>query len=170
MRHYQSILMPYDGSNVSGEALETAEMIAKNQGAVLTVLYVHDAEKESSMWPLIRISGDPYLLQSQTNLEVAPPPLGMMENLPNKDIERIESNIPDTIISGAKSRIKGNLDVNYEVISGRPAKKIIKYADENEIDLIVIGSRGLSGLQKYTMGSISHKVSNEVACSIMIVR
>ena len=170
MKHYSNILMPYDGSNISGEALQVAETIAVNQEAALTVLYVHDNTQEEAIRPLIESSGDPHLLQTQTNLESSPMPMLTPDQITNSDKDRIAGDIPDSILAGARSRITSDIDVSYDLVYGKPAKEISKYTHNHDMDLIVMGSRGLSGVRKLTMGSVSSKVSNEVGCSIFFVR
>ncbi|MGO4887356.1 universal stress protein [Anaerobacillus sp. MEB173] len=62
--------------------------------------------------------------------------------------------------------------INYEVkiLRGEPGPTIVKYANENEFDLVVIGSRGLNTLQEMVLGSVSHKVAKRVHCPVMIVK
>jgi nucleotide-binding universal stress UspA family protein len=51
-----------------------------------------------------------------------------------------------------------------------PAEAILDVADEVNADLIVVGSRGLSGLRKYLLGSVSTKVASAAHCNVMIIR
>ncbi len=53
---------------------------------------------------------------------------------------------------------------------GDPARRIIDIAEERSIDLIIIGSRGISGLKRLLVGSTSDKVANQASCPVMIVR
>ncbi|WP_240452417.1 universal stress protein [Virgibacillus sp. YIM 98842] len=55
-------------------------------------------------------------------------------------------------------------------MSGKPAAELIKYADENKVDLIVIGNRGLSGIKKFFMGSVSQKVTNDAPCAVFVMK
>ncbi|WP_258871500.1 universal stress protein, partial [Halobacillus trueperi] len=57
-----------------------------------------------------------------------------------------------------------------EVIKGDPGPKIVEYANERLYDVVVIGSRGLNGLQEMVLGSVSHKVAKRVNCPVMIVK
>lgn len=65
-------------------------------------------------------------------------------------------------------------NVTYEshFIHGEPGPTIVKYANDvkNEIDLLVIGSRGLNTLQEMVLGSVSHKVAKRANCPVMIVK
>ncbi|MCK5150318.1 MAG: universal stress protein [Candidatus Thorarchaeota archaeon] len=53
---------------------------------------------------------------------------------------------------------------------GDPATRIIEIAEERNVDLIIMGSRGLSGIRRLFTGSISDKVANQASCPVMIVR
>ncbi|MDO5754820.1 MAG: universal stress protein [Tissierellia bacterium] len=68
-----------------------------------------------------------------------------------------------------EERIK-NKCLNYSTryIIGDPAKEILHYEEDNEIDMIVIGSRGLGKFSRTVMGSVSTKVSNNCKCSIFV--
>lgn len=47
---------------------------------------------------------------------------------------------------------------------------ICKYADENKIDLIIIGSRGLGNMQQLLLGSVSNYVVQNAACPVMVIK
>ena len=53
---------------------------------------------------------------------------------------------------------------------GNVATEIIKFAKKERIDLIAIGSRGLSRLPRYVLGSISNKIANYAPCQVLIVK
>jgi nucleotide-binding universal stress UspA family protein len=63
-------------------------------------------------------------------------------------------------------------DIPLEMIVeyGDPVEKIIKLAEREEIDVIVIGSSGKGFIQRRIKGSVSHKVASNAACSVFIVR
>lgn len=56
------------------------------------------------------------------------------------------------------------------ILHGTPGPEIVKYANENKVDIVVIGSRGLNGLQEMVLGSVSHKVMKRVQCPALIVK
>ncbi len=53
---------------------------------------------------------------------------------------------------------------------GDPAKVILDVAQEQNADLIVVGARGLTGFERFLLGSVSSKLSHHAPCSVMIVR
>lgn len=60
--------------------------------------------------------------------------------------------------------------VDTEMIMGHPAEAICKKAKAGRYDLIIMGSRGLSGVKGYLMGSVSIAVTTHAACPVLIVR
>ena len=57
-----------------------------------------------------------------------------------------------------------------KTVRGNPAQIICKIAEEEGFDLIVIGSRGLSGIKSFFLGGVSDKVIRYAICPVLIVR
>ncbi|MEM1888590.1 MAG: universal stress protein [Pyrobaculum sp.] len=57
-----------------------------------------------------------------------------------------------------------------EVRSGSPPTEILNYAEEREVDLIVMGSRGLSAIQRLVLGSVSQTVVSRARVPVLVVR
>ena len=53
---------------------------------------------------------------------------------------------------------------------GNPAETIIEIAEKGNYDLIVVGSRGLSSVKRFFLGSVSDDISHHAKCSVLIVR
>ncbi|MCS6775859.1 MAG: universal stress protein [Chloroherpetonaceae bacterium] len=53
---------------------------------------------------------------------------------------------------------------------GHPAEVLLHYAQEQQADLIVVGSRGLSNFQRLLLGSVSHAVLHHASCPVLVVR
>ena len=62
------------------------------------------------------------------------------------------------------------LELETHAREGDPAEVILRVANEQQADLIVVGSRGLTGIKRFLLGSVSNKVSHHAPCSVMIVR
>lgn len=60
------------------------------------------------------------------------------------------------------------VNVSKKLVEGHPAEEIIKEARED--DLIVIGSKGRTGLDRLLMGSVAENVARHASCPVMIVR
>lgn len=66
---------------------------------------------------------------------------------------------------------KEGVTVRPEVIIGSPVKNaIIDYAKKQKVDLIVIGSKGMSGVEKFVLGGVAHAVVSYSHCPVLAVR
>ncbi|WP_088187954.1 universal stress protein [Desulfosporosinus sp. FKA] len=65
---------------------------------------------------------------------------------------------------------QNELQIKTVVKRGHAAETIIKYASDNEIDLIVMGTRGLGGFKKMLIGSIAQKVVSYSNTPVMVIR
>ena len=63
-----------------------------------------------------------------------------------------------------------NLSYTIQELHGEPGPAIVEYVNENNFDLVVIGSRGLNALQEMVLGSVSHKIAKRVKCPVLIVK
>jgi nucleotide-binding universal stress UspA family protein len=53
---------------------------------------------------------------------------------------------------------------------GNPAVELVRIADEHSAGLIVVGSQGLSGIERFLLGSVSERVLRHAHCSVLIVK
>ena len=60
--------------------------------------------------------------------------------------------------------------VDHVFAQGDPAEEILRAAERHRADLIVMGSKGLTGLERYLLGSVSRKVARHASCSVLVVR
>lgn len=75
-----------------------------------------------------------------------------------------------TAEEAAKTIASAGLKAEVEVRSGTPATEILNYAEEKEVDLIVMGSRGLSAIQRLVLGSVSQAVASRARVPVLIVK
>lgn len=149
----KQILVPTDGSKFARKSLLHAIKIAKSFGSRIHIITVVDT---------------------------ADFPPGMLLALLKKD-KRLEESISE-FMAAAKTQVRRDLlaevaickskgvGATYEIISGKPVEMILKYARGRKVDLIVIGSQGLHGMNKLkVLGSVSRKVSELAPCAVMIV-
>lgn len=137
---FKRILVAYDGSEKAKKALEIGIDLAKKYYSKLYIVEVVDET-------VFRNSG---IL----------PPLEAIEELRKKAEKDIQE---------AYKKAQG-LDVVAEVISGDPASSILEYASNKGIDLIVVGSRGLSTFKKILLGSVSSAILNNSTISVLVVK
>jgi len=80
----------------------------------------------------------------------------------------IGQHILDSAEGRAKRKGLTNIDVRLE--SGDPANRILHCITEENIDCVIMGSRGLGKLKGLFLGSVSHKVTNNAPCTCIVVK
>jgi len=76
------------------------------------------------------------------------------------------------IVEGAKGRAERNglENVNALLEVGDPADRVLKCIEKEDIDCVIMGSRGLNDLKGLFLGSVSHKVANRAPCTCIAVK
>jgi len=93
----------------------------------------------------------------------------MFENRPpNSPVGQKEA---DKIMTEAKKHSsENNVKFQEKVIHGSAGKDIVKFAEDNNFDLITIGSRGIGSVKEAFLGSVSHYVSHKAKTPVLIVK
>ncbi len=146
---YERILVGLDGSKHGLNAAETAIALAKTCGSELHFLTVTRPYKVS---PQLR-----KYLQAENLLGE---PKYVMDDMTQSIVDEAQG-----LAAGA-----GLQRYKTEVREGKPARAIVDYAEANNIDLIVVGSRGIGDIEAALLGSVSQKVSMLAHCQVTIVR
>ena len=76
----------------------------------------------------------------------------------------------DLVMKAAEKLRGAKLNVSTDLVEGDPKSQIIDIASEWHADMIVLGSRGRSGLNRFLMGSVSQDVVRHAHCSVEIIR
>ena len=75
------------------------------------------------------------------------------------------------ILNEAKKNITPySYDIYTKYKKGNPAEEILKYAEDEDIGLIVIGNRGLGAFSRTLLGSVSNKIINNAKTSVLLVK
>jgi nucleotide-binding universal stress UspA family protein len=62
------------------------------------------------------------------------------------------------------------IPVTHVLLEGDPASEIVRYGRDANVDLIVMGTHGRTGLDRLLMGSVAEKVLRDAACSVLVVK
>jgi len=62
------------------------------------------------------------------------------------------------------------VEVESRVLKGHPAEKIVSFAEDNNIDMIIVGSLGKGGYERVVLGSVSEKVVRHAKVPVLVVR
>ncbi|WP_392408652.1 universal stress protein [Chlorogloeopsis fritschii] len=102
---------------------------------------------------------------------VFPPPESEMElpaDCPHPDSPALSSLQVEKQLQIYQTQLP--VESEIELVSGDPAEEIIRLANIHKADLIVIGSRGLTGMNRIVQGSVSSQVVEEGPCSVLVVK
>lgn len=148
------ILVATDASAASESALEMAVQLSIQYNAELHIIHV------------IRDMQIPFEIQEIPELES-----DTIESF-NTAHEEIMRKIAETILRKAKETAEkaGANSAKTTIGTGDPATAILSYAKRWEIDMIVMGTRGLGKLKGTLLGSVSRKVTNNAEASCLTVR
>jgi nucleotide-binding universal stress UspA family protein len=138
------ILFPTDGSDNSNKALQYVKEIALKFGAKVTVVTVYES-------PLL------------SGIEIVPYTFSELE----KSIREIAE---DILEKTHKEVNEAGISCNTRLEQGDPGKVIVELLENNEYDLVIMGSRGLGTVKSFLLGSVSNYVLHHTNCPIMIVR
>lgn len=139
------ILVPFDFSDYSREALRTALDVARSTGAKIDLIHVVEDRFHPAFY-------GPFF-QSVYDME--------------PDIEqRSVRHLREEVV-----RLDGDdLVTSIHAFGGYPARDIPRYAERHEIDLIVMSTHGLTGMEHFLMGSVAEKTVSDASCPVLIVK
>jgi nucleotide-binding universal stress UspA family protein len=153
---FRHILVATDGSELSLKAASLAGDLARSVGARLSIVKVLD---EQSVVPMAWAG-----IQSPVG--------GASEDNSVEDIRgQLEADARQNDLKKT-AEAAGNLSSAPELacVWGHPASEICDVAQQGNVDLIVIGSHGRTGIKSALLGSVSHAVANRAPCAVMITR
>ncbi|MWV64515.1 universal stress protein [Halorubrum sp. JWXQ-INN 858] len=138
---YDEILVPTDGSPASDAAIEHAIDLAKQYGGRIHALYVVDGAAYSTL---------------EAGSEIV--------------IEALESEGKEATGRVADVATDAGVESVTSVTTGTAYRSITDYVDDNDIDLIVMGTHGRRGLDRYLLGSVTERVVRTSDVPVLTVR
>jgi len=136
------ILVPVDFSDSSARALRHAAKRAAESGGSLVVAYVVPAD-----YGWLQIGRDE-----------------------SRDLDRsLQRQAADRLRAFADENV-GDVPADLEVRIGQPAEEIVAAARESGCDSIILSTRGLTGLDRYLIGSVAHRVAQLAPCPVVLLR
>lgn len=170
-----NILCALDGSSHSDKALDLAMEMAKRFDARLVLFHVlmrnldpDEIRRFSEIEGLSEasIAEVKRLQYADGRIEVGHP--YDAKPIPSNTLVELGQHLLQSARSGAEEQ--GVTNIAIVMGDGDPAARILACSKQENIDCIVMGSRGLSDIQALLQGSVSRKVSNRAECTIITVR
>jgi nucleotide-binding universal stress UspA family protein len=141
----KKILCPVDFSACSDEALKYAAYLALKESAKLYLIHVIDVRMYGHETPI-------------------------SFKMPEPDAETIERMKKELKASISSQKIYEKINLETIVTVGIPATEIIKAAKEKQVDMIVMGTHGRTGLAHVIVGSVAENVVRRASCPVLTVR
>ena len=146
----KNILVALDGSESATRALAMASDLAMRYGAVLHLVHV-------SPRPMVVSEG----LKEFARAERVDLPVAVEMSAEGQSI----------VAAGQAAAVaKGVHSPKTSVLTGDPAGRLLEYAREQAVDLVVVGRRGVGQIRGLLMGSVSWKVNSLAECPVLTVR
>jgi nucleotide-binding universal stress UspA family protein len=140
---YQRILVPLDGSKLAEQALPHAAIHAAQFGADIVLLRVLGPLPEPTM----------------TGRRVL------------RSAEEATTELARDYLEGVADGLREQgLPVQTTIIEGKPYLEIIRYAERNDVDLIVMSTRGFSGWSRWLLGSVTDRVVRGATVPLLLVQ
>lgn len=146
---YQKILLPTDGSKFAEKAAEHAIWIASRSGAEIIVLNVIETSS------LVGLPAEDLIVKIKE----------MLKEEGRRSLERISEMISQ---SEEESKIE-DVKITLKTEEGSPAESILKTIENENIDLVVMGTSGKHGLDRFLLGSVTEKVVRSSKCPVLAV-
>ncbi|MEW6173759.1 MAG: universal stress protein [Bacillota bacterium] len=138
---FTKIMVAFDGSPPSFEALRAAlDLAEKYHSALVCVSVVH-----------------------------LPEYAGTLDEV-DENIQRARQYYEKPLQQAAFLATEKGVELKSEVLYGHAGERLVEYAFREGIDLIVTGARGLSGLRRYLLGSVSNYLVNNATCPVLVIR
>jgi nucleotide-binding universal stress UspA family protein len=138
-----NILLALDQSKFSGKVLDTAVDLAKRCGARLTILSV-----------AVQFHDDYDFGEEAAHVD-------------EKLVAKAKANVEQAKATAAAQGVMAEVVVETGV---SPEDNIIKFAEEHQTDMLVMGHRGRTGLSRFLIGSVAGKVVAHAPCSVLVVK
>ncbi|MFZ3170006.1 MAG: universal stress protein [Candidatus Methanoperedens sp.] len=145
-----------DGSEHTEKAITHAIELAKLTGAQLHAVYV------------ISLVSPPGTLEIKSDFDP-----GSYETIDAsiEGLKKILKHEGDEAIKIVEEQAKRDgVDLRKWIMEGQPAKEILKLAEEESVDIIVMGTLGRSGIEKFLLGSVADKVIRGSRIPVLVVR
>jgi nucleotide-binding universal stress UspA family protein len=158
-KKFSKILVAIDGSEASMDAADYAILMARTYNSCMAALHVIPEK--------IR-----YEYQDKIDSDVPSDASNNTDSL-RRIVEMPRQEIEENSFRKIKEKCKeNNVKVNTEVISNAKSivAQVVDYAESNNADLIVVGTRGRTGFKKLLLGSVASGVVTYAHCPVMVVK
>ncbi|AUB54732.1 MULTISPECIES: universal stress protein [Methanobacterium] len=146
---YHKILLPTDGSKFAEKAAEHAIWIASKSNAEIIVLNVIETSS------LVGLPAEDLIVRIKE----------MLKEEGRRSLERIS----EMVTEEEKEHNIEDIKITLKTEEGSPADAILKTVEKEDVDLVVMGTSGKHGLDRFLLGSVTEKVVRSAKCPVLAV-
>ncbi len=157
---FNKILVAIDRSTTGKKVFEAAMSLAKTSGANLKLLHVLSSEEQD--FPASTI-------YSGLEYDQYDPFASNLIEAYQERWQQFEQEGLEMLRGTAQEAFKAGITTEFTQILGNPGRAICDLAQTWSADLLVVGSRGRTGLKEMFLGSVSNYVTHHAPCSVLIV-
>lgn len=136
---FERILFPTDFTGPSENAAKYALMLAKRDNALLHVVHIVNINDDIAA----------FFVSSGT--------------------EDLINNAEKKLRSFCSRHLKGYKNIKTEVLTGVPHREILRFSKANKSDVVVVGSYGKGGVDRFLMGSTTERIIRKAACPVLVI-
>ena len=92
------------------------------------------------------------------------------QTVPLEDYMEVRPQNRENLQEAADYALQRDVPVEVSTVEGEAHPKIVQFAEENQVDLIVMSTRGQSGLSRWLMGSVAERVVRGATVPVLLVR
>jgi nucleotide-binding universal stress UspA family protein len=159
---YRSILVGTDGSPTAMRAVDMASALASKLGIRPTVVCAYQPPTEQELKAMRSDPSDPVAQWSagKTSRET-----------PDEFKWRIAdaSKAEDILERASEHATKQGVEAEVRAVEGHPAETLIGIAEHEDMDLIAVGSVGMSGAKRFMLGNVPHRISHHAPTDLLIL-
>ena len=172
---FKTILVPIDGSEPSHRAIMLAGDLAQKDGSEIILAHVQfTGATLAGLSDLAREEGfHDELKDDLSKIDVilpisSPAAAGPIEVVPEETLTHCGALLIERATTSLHE--KGVTEVSGRVLKGDPSDAILGCAAQEEVDLIVCGSRGFGDIKSILLGSVSHDLVQKSACPVLVTK
>ena len=155
---FKKILVAIDYETSSRKVFEAGLSLAQTIGANLMLLHILSWEEKIYPRPFIYSGGE------------SEPRDELMVNLERQQWQKLEREGLELLLSLTEEATRAGVKTEFTQTRGYPGQNICEEAQTWAAELILVGSRGLTGVKEMFLGSVSNYVTHHAPCSVLIVR
>jgi nucleotide-binding universal stress UspA family protein len=160
---YSRIMVGTDGSATAMSAVDRAADLASALGAKLLIVCAYDPPSDAELERMAASAGS---ISAQWDADRS------LRDVPDEFRWRIAgaAQAQDVLERSEEHAAQHGVDAEVRTVKGPAPEVLISIAEEEDFELIVVGSVGMTGAQRFKLGNVPHRVSHHAPTDLLILR